>query len=614
MKALKLCSLSFAIGLAGCQLQPAKPETAAPTPEPVQVFSEAEVTIAKEQADALIAQYEKWDLDSSPMSQAYRGLKTQYDQWDNLTESYADQLLQQAVIMRGKLRLIQTEALPAEARLNLDLLAYDLDQSIEYHAYRHYNYPINPMYGLHTEVPNFLINIHQIKNIDDAQNFIARVENVETLFEQLIEQLKIRESKGIYPPSFVYENAISTVEDLLKGYPLDKSSNLHPVWKSFIDRVEVLDLYESSEAVLEKKLKRAVQKQYAPAYRSLLKHLKQTKQFASQTTGFHQFNEGLDFYHLRLKHITTTQMNADQIHQLGIQKVAEIHQKIQLLLPALGETDLNSLFERTRSDRSLYYLSGDTALAETKEHIKRANQQLGSTFKNIPNLPMQVKPVEYFRQASSPVAFYQPGSEDGKRPGTYYMNLGKLNEMPKFQFEALTYHETIPGHHLQTIYAMQNTLLPDFRRYAHYTAYSEGWALYAEGLGYELGGYKNAWNQYGQLLMELWRACRLVLDTGLHHKGWDLDTALNYRLTHTPFTRKDSIDAIERYLVMPGQATAYMVGQMKFQSLRQTAEQRLGKKFDVAEFHAFILRLGPLPLDLLETQVNRWIQAQDPKA
>ena len=193
------------------------------------------------------------------------------------------------------------------------------------------------------------------------------------------------------------------------------------------------------------------------------------------------------------------------------------------------------------------------------------------------------------------------------------MNLSKLDEMPAFEFEALAYHETIPGHHLQIIYALQNKNLPEFRRHGHFTAYSEGWGLYAERLAKELGGYQDPWNEYGRLLMELWRANRLVIDTGLHHFGWDLEKALAFRLANTPFSQEDSINAIQRYLVMPAQATAYKIGQLKFIELRETAEKTLGAKFDLREYHQFILELGPLPLKILERQVESWVKEVNKK-
>ena len=238
------------------------------------------------------------------------------------------------------------------------------------------------------------------------------------------------------------------------------------------------------------------------------------------------------------------------------------------------------------------------------------NSQLNRAFKDIPNIPMEVLEVESYREESAPVAFYQSPSDDGKRPGRYYMNGSKLNEMPAFQFEALAYHETIPGHHLQTIYAQQSKQIPEFRRHIHFTAYSEGWGLYAETLAKELGAYQDPWNEYGRLLMELWRANRLVIDTGLHYYGWDIDKALTFRLANTPFSEEDSLNAIKRYLVMPGQATAYKVGQLKFLELKTLAEHELGRKFNLPAYHAYILNLGPLPLTLLEKEVKAWIQRQ----
>lgn len=622
---LKPLVLLLSLSAIGCQ-------TVQPTPQPkapVVVISDKEKQAAEQQARLLFAQYARLELDSSPMMQAYRGLKTNYDQWDDISETFANAQQQKLVTMLDQAKTINQTALSQSVRLSLELLIYELEQSAASYSFRHYNYPVNSLYGLHTEIPTFLVNIHQIHNIQDARDYIIRIEQVPELIDQLIEQLKLREEQGIIPPEFVFDTVISACEELIDGYPINnKAQNKHILWSNLTDKMAELQLYRSSEAVLEKKLKRALKRKFKPAYSKLIKYLKKTKPKASQDTGFHQFTNGNDYYHLRLKQITTLGKDADAIHQLGLKKVSEIQNSIYDLIPKLApeiilantskdgqplektneqQKALQAFFSKTRKDKSLYYQDGKSALNDSKSHIKDLNTVLGKAFEDIPAMPMQVKPVEAFREANSPVAFYQSPSDDGTRPATYYMNFKKLNEMPKFQFEALAYHETIPGHHLQTIYALQSKELPEFRRHAHFTAYSEGWALYAEGLAKELGAYQDPWNEYGRLLMELWRANRLVIDTGLHHKGWTLEQALEYRLANTPFSKTDSINAIQRYLVMPGQATAYMMGQIKFKELKEKAESALGDKFSLGNYHKFILELGPLPLTLLQREVDRYI-------
>ena len=577
-------------------------------------FSDQEKQNNSLAANELFTQYNLWQLDSSPMRQAYRGLKTHYDQWDDISEATQKIENQKNTEFLLAAQQIQPKALDTNLALSLEVLIYQLKQNQQHYAYRHHNYPVNQLFGLHSEIANFLVNIHTVDTISDAKNYIKRVKNTSTLITQLIEQLKIRESKGIYPPNFAYESVIKSSTQLLSGYPLIKTDKeQHILWTDFLGKIEHLDLYNTSEKVLKDSLKKALKKSFKPAYKKLIAHLKQSQAKASKETGFHQFSMGSDFYNLKLNSVTTTDINAQQVHQLGLSEIANIKLEITALLPKLGETSIENLFSRTREDKSLYFASGDKAIRQSKAYIKKINTNLNKAFKGIPTTGLEVKAVEDFRENSSPVAFYQSPSDDNSRPGRYYMNLSKLDEMPAFEFEALAYHETIPGHHLQIIYALQNKNLPEFRRHGHFTAYSEGWGLYAERLAKELGGYQDPWNEYGRLLMELWRANRLVIDTGLHHFGWDLEKALAFRLANTPFSEEDSINAIQRYLVMPAQATAYKIGQLKFIELRETAEKTLGAKFDLREYHQFILELGPLPLEILVRQVESWVKEVNKK-
>jgi len=603
------CALSIAIAgiLGGCQTMDTQPTTAAQQ----QTFSEQQVEAAETQAQELFDKYSQWEIESSPMAQSYRGLKEQYDQWDDLSEEFRTKLHQEQKAFLQQANAIQYDALSPETQLTLDVLIYGLRQDIDSFAYRHMNFPVNQMFGLHTQIPTFMANIHQISSIEDARDYITRIKGVSTLMNQLIAQMKDSESKGVRPPEFVFDAAIAASENQLKGYPLDNSKVHHILWTDFMSKIKKLDLYQSSSKVLEDDLKSAMRKHYRPAYKKLVNYLIQSKAYSAKDTGLHQYKDGPAFYELALNNNTTTNLSADEIHELGLKEVARLKNEIKALLPKLGQPSVEALFEYTRTNKQdLYYLNSDEAMADTHAQIKAMNQWLPKAFEGIPNIPMEVRPVEAYREASSPVAFYNSPSDDGKRPGIYYMNLSKLNDMPKFQFEALTYHETIPGHHLQAIYALSSKSIPDFRRYSFFTAYAEGWALYAETLSKEMGGYKTAWTEYGRLLMELWRANRLVLDTGLHHKGWDIDQALEFRMKNSPFTEADSLNAIKRYIVMPGQATSYKVGQLKLLEIRKNAQDKLGSQFHLGRFHQFILNLGPLPLSLLEQQVDQWVQGQ----
>ncbi|MEY8204441.1 MAG: DUF885 domain-containing protein, partial [Bermanella sp.] len=605
---LPIFSAALLLLLSACQLN-VKPQNVKPL---AATYSPQEKQQQQQAARTLIAQFSLWELDSSPMLQAYRGQKTNYDRWDDISEQaqHAKHLKNAEFLHMAQ--NINLAALDSELALSIQLLSYQLKQSHQLFPYRHHNFPLNQLFGWHTEIPHFLVNIHQIHTIKDAKDYVARIKAVRPLMQQLIAQLKIREDKGITAPSFVYESVIEASQASLSGYPFnkDKNAKANVLWSHFETKIKQLELYESSEKVLLSSLKKALKRSYKPAYRALIGHLKQSQKNASANTGFHQFAAGKDFYSVQLQASTTTHLSAQQIHQQGLQEIANIKLNIEQLLPQLGETSIEALFKRTRGDQSLYYQDSARAITDSKHYIRTINEKLGQAFSNIPPLPMEVTQVEAFRQHSTPLAFYQPPSDDGARAGRYYLNQSKLNDMPAFQLEALAYHETIPGHHLQTIYALQNKQLPAFRRHGNFTAYTEGWALYAERLAKELGAYQDPWHEYGRLLMELWRANRMVIDTGLHFYGWDIERAMAFRLSNTPFSEADSLNAIQRYLVMPGQATAYKIGQLHFIKLRQQAALALGKHFNLADYHEFVLSMGPLPLAILQGQVLSWIEAQ----
>ncbi len=580
------------------------------------VYSQQEIQQNEQDARTLIAQYNLWELDNSPMLQAYRGLKTHYSEWDDISESAQEKQHEKNSEFLQATQKINLSAIDQDLALSIKVLSYLLKQNHQLYPYRHHNYPVNQLFGLHTQIPTFLVNIHQIQTIKDAKDYVKRIKAVRPLMKQLIEQLKIREQKGIHPPAFVYEAVIKASQDLLTGYPFNKKNKSNPsiLWSNFDEKIENLELYDSSEKVLRVSLRRALTKYYKPAYLSLIKQLRKSQKTKGANTGFHQFERGKEFYIQQLKASTTTSLSPEQIHNQGLKEIAAIKLQITQLLPLLGETNIKTLFERTRNDKSLYYQDAEIALADTKGYVRAMNKKLGDTFYNIPNMAMEITLVEEFRKHSTPVAFYQSPSDDGTRLGRYFMNQSKLNEMPAFQFEALAYHETIPGHHLQTIYALQNKHIPEFRRHGNFTAFSEGWGLYAERIAKDMGAYQKPWNEYGRLLMELWRANRLVIDTGLHYYGWDIEKALVFRLANTPFSKTDSMNAIQRYLVMPGQATAYKIGQKRLLELRDNAQLALGKRFSLGQYHQFVLSLGALPLNILQQQVMEWIKDQKKEA
>ncbi len=600
------CTLLF---LSGCQLN-TKPQTVTAMP----VISTQEKQAQQQAARTLFAQYNLWRLDSSPMLQAYRGLKSHYGQWDNLSEKYQLEQFKKSQVFLGQAKNINPDALIQELALSLDVLKHQLQLDISSYPYRHHSFPVNQLIGLHSEIPNFLINIHQIETIKDARDFISRVKNTKYLMRQLVLQLKMRDQKDLPAAKFVYASAIKTSQKLLKGYPVDRSKNKkgsqHILWAAFEEKIEKLDLYESSKKVLRKGLRRALQRKFKPAYQSLVYQLKQGQKMASKDTGLHQFKNGDLAYDVLLQSHTNTRLTPQEIHQLGINEINRIKLEISALLPALGESTLEGLFTRTRSDKNLYFQNKQEALTQSKNNIRAINLELNKAFNDIPNVPMKVEILTNKEHKNPAIGFYKKPTNDGKQTGLFVINEKKLKNIPVFQFEALTYNQTIPGRHLQTIYAMENKQLPEFRRHLNFSAYIQGWGLYAELLVKELGSYTDPWQEYGRLLMELKHANSLVIDTGLHALGWGIEKAMAFRLDNTPFSKEDSLEVIQGYLVMPGQACADKVGQLMFIELKALAQTSLAEKFELGMFHQFILQLGPLPLSLLQQEVEHWIARQ----
>ena len=325
--------------------------------------------------------------------------------------------------------------------------------------------------------------------------------------------------------------------------------------------------------------------------------------------------DGEKWYQNRLNWFTTTTLSADEVHQIGLENVDRIHQAMLAIKEQVGfKGDLQAFFEFMRTDKQFYYTS-DTAgreryMREATAYIDTMRSKIPEYFNLLPKADMIVKRVESFREKSAGKAFYQRPSPDGSRPGVYYANLYDMMSMPTYQMEALAYHEGIPGHHMQLAIAQELEGVPQFQKFVSFTAYTEGWGLYTEELAKDMGFYQDPYSDFGRLAMELWRACRLVVDTGVHAKRWSREKAIQYLIDNTPNPDEDARKAIERYIAMPGQATAYMIGKLKIMALRQQLSDALGDKFDIKGFHDEILKDGPVPMSLLEEKLNKWAEQQ----
>ncbi len=602
-------AIALALGLSGCE-----PATQAATQSPL---PQTESTSPKpqsesERANALFETIFMANVMASPMAQTSLGMESNKDRWDEFSEPHAEQQFKLAQQHLAQLEQIRIDRLDEQTRLSYQLMKAELEQQISDYRWRHHSYPINQMYGMQSTTASFLINQHLIHTEQDALDYIARLRGVEKRFDQLIEQLNIREEMGIVAPKFVFGHALSDSRNILLGAPFSEGEE-SVLLADFKAKLEKLPLASERKKALTAQATEALSQQVKRGYEKLIAHLEGLQQRADTRDGVWKLPDGDAFYQMRLAQITTTDLTAKQIHQLGLDEVARIHDEMRQIMDRVGfEGDLQAFFAFMRTDPQFYFSNdadGKQAyLAQADEIIATMKSRLDEVFGIQPQADLLVKAVEPFRERSAGKAFYQQPAPDGSRPGTYYANLYDMKNMPSYQMEALAFHEGLPGHHMQIAIAMELESLPKFRRYGSYTAYIEGWGLYSEYLPKEMGFYQDPYSDFGRLAMELWRACRLVVDTGIHDQRWSREQAIDYLAQNTPNPHGDIVKAIERYIVMPGQATAYKVGMLKLLELRSDAQEKLGDQFELKGFHDAVLANGPLPLDLLEQQVNSWTQ------
>ena len=571
----------------------------------------APAKIDSEQANALYDELFMETLRESPEYMTYMGMRERYDEWDDYSQEAYDRWVARSENQLQQLQAMDPGQLDKSSGLSLTLYKQRLQNSLEDRQWRYHRYPVNQMRGMHAGIPSFLINQHLIANLEEARAYIARVNGTSQLLADVIVDLNIRADKGVLAPQFAFSHSIRDSQNIIVGID-DNSGQENPLMTDFKSKIADLEIAEDTKAELIAELDQALQQQMAPAYRKLIAVLEDLGERAGGNYGVWRLPNGEAYYNNRLKRITTTDLTAEQIHTLGLSEVARIQAEMREIMQKVGfEGDLQAFFEFMRTDEQFDY--GDTPegkaayLADAKAVIDDMATRLDELFYTKPKAPLIVKAVEAFREKSAGRAFYQRAAPDGSRPGTYYANLSNMKDMRSYDLEALAYHEGIPGHHMQGSISQEQTGLPMFRRYGGYTAYSEGWGLYSEYIPKEMGLYADPYSDFGRLSMELWRACRLVVDTGLHYKRWTREEAIAYLSANTASDQAANIKAIERYMVMPGQATAYKIGMIKLLELREKARAALGDKFDIRGYHEVVLSNGAVPLNVLEDLVDEWV-------
>jgi len=581
--------------------------------EALKIYSTEEIAAESKKVSTFFQKSFENQVSLSPELQTRLGIKTDYGKLDdNTPETENRNLAIHKKELAWLIDSVNVEALSKEVLLSYNLFKNKVKNNIADYKYRSYNYPVNQMFGAQSGKPAFLINMHRIEGISDANAYISRLNEFNTYFSQLIKNLEAREAQGIVPPTFVFDKVIQDSENILAGQPFDTSDKKSTLLKDFSEKVNRLKITTRKKNKLEILARQALLTSVKPAYSSLITFLKKQKVRANSDHGAWKFPNGEAFYNNALKRTTTTDLTANEIHQIGLNEVARIHKEMNGIRNKVNfEGTLQDFFQFMKTDKQFYYNEDtqgkDAYLKKAVSLIDSMKTRLDEIFITKPKAEIMVKAVESFREQSAGKAFYNRPAADGSRPGIYYANLYDMESMPIYQMEALAYHEGIPGHHMQLAIQQELKEVPLFRKFGGYTAYTEGWGLYSEFIPKEMGFYADPYSDFGRLAMELWRACRLVVDTGIHAKKWTREEGIAYYTENTPNARLDAIKMVERHIVMPGQATAYKIGMLKILELRAKAKNALGDQFDIREFHEVVLSHGAIPLTILENFVNEYI-------
>ncbi|MBM2853339.1 MAG: hypothetical protein HW417_267 [Steroidobacteraceae bacterium] len=543
------------------------------------------------------------------------GLRLRYGEWPDPSEKGDLERFELAKRELAELHTgIDLARLDDATRLSYRVFESGEERRIARYRWRNHSYAIDKD-GPQVQAPAFLINSHRIDTESDALAYIQRLTGLRTYMEQVLERAEQSARAGVLPPKFVFAYVIEDAGNVINGRPFDDGPTDSPLFADFKTKIAAITLPDKRREELTAQAAQALLTSVKPAWESVIAWAKTAEPRATTDDGAWKLPDGGAYYDFLLENFTTTKLTATEIHAIGLREVARLQDEMRRVMRDVGfEGNLQAFFDFMRTDDRFYYPDtpeGRAAwLADATRDLGAMRARLPQMFVTLPKAELVVRAVEPFREKSAGKAFYQRPAQDGSRPGVFYANLYRMREMPKYEMEALAFHEGIPGHHMQNAVAAEQEALPQFRRSGGYSAYSEGWGLYSERLGKELGFYKDPYSEFGRLALELHRAVRLVVDTGLHAMHWSREQTIRYHVENSPTGEDAAIKATERYILNPGQATAYMIGMLKIVELRERAAAALGKEFDIREFHDFVLRTGGVPLTVLESEVQRWIETR----
>ena len=577
-------------------------------------YNQAEVADQSKKVNAFLDRKYDEAIDRNPEAASTLGLRSHYGDWMDRSDEHAKQELEiQRANIDSLKKNFKLDALDEQTALSVRLAEEELKRAEEDYKWRFHSYWISQMGGEHTDIPAFLVNVHKIDSLQDAEAYISRLKKLDMVFDQVLWQLKKREDLGVLPPKFTFDYVTNDVKALIDGFGKTDASNI--LLTDFSTKVDKLTIDKDAKDKLKAEAKTIIATTVKDSYQKLYDYWTALDKKVEKSDGVWSLPAGDAYYQYCLRHNTTTNISPDSIFETGLREVARIKGEMKEIMKQVKykNDSLQDFFAYMRTDKRFKYSNDDKGraklLAESNAYLDTIKQvYLTQLFDHIPKAPLVVKAVEKFREKSAAGAFYEDPAEDGSRPGRFYVSLYNMNDEPTYQMEALCYHEGIPGHHMQIALAQELKSVPKFRRHGGNTAYVEGWALYSEKIPKEIGLYKDPYSDFGRLSMEIFRAARLVVDAGIHYKHWTHEQAIDYMLQNTANAPGDCKHEIERYFIWPGQATGYKIGMLKILELREKAKAALGDKFDIRQFHDVVLMNGAVPLNVLEELVDKYIE------
>jgi len=568
------------------------------------VFSSLHATAGPaEDFQALLDETWEWQLNENPMRASRLGDRRFNDRWTDMSLEAIERRFEQQEDFLRRLRMIDSSLLSDADALNYDLFRRQLENSIDGNQFRTYLMPMSQRGGVQSL--DSAAESLRLSSVQDYEDWLARMTKIETVIEQTTRLMEEGRKEGYMPPKILMERIPNQISQQLVEDP-----EMSPFFKAFGNMPDSIG--NEDKARIQQLAKDVIDESIVPAYREFSNYFNETYLPASRNSiGASSLPNGEAFYEFRTRTFTTTQMTPDEVHRLGLNEVKRIRDEMQLVIDELEfEGSFADFLHFLRTDPQFYYDTPEELFEGYLAVSKRIDPELVRLFGKLPRTPYGLRPIPENIAPDTTTAYYSRPAADGSRPGYYYVNLYRPEVRPKYEMEVLSIHEAVPGHHLQIALQMEMEDQPNFRKYSGFTAFSEGWGLYSESLGYEMGFYKDPYSKFGALTYDMWRAVRLVVDTGMHYKGWTRQQAIEFFKDNAAKKEADIINEIDRYISWPGQALAYKIGQLKMLELRKKAEQALGDDFDIKVFHDELLGGGAVPMEILETRMNRWLTTE----